>query len=310
MKAFAVPAFILLSLCWPAAAQSYTPEAFSAELGRLEAAIERDPAGALAGLPSGWDVATETNRYSIPAAALTDQLRRSDLNAARTVISSMRRQIDTFRSSSPQTDARPRTALKAILARPEFKDVAPPNAWQLFVERVRAWILDWLNRIFTYAAQHPTGSQILFWTLIIASIVALGTWLVRLWTTADRIRSLAEPLPPEHKLLSWQEWLTAAREAAAKGDHRQAIRCAYWAGVARLQQDRTIRINFTDTPRERLHLLAQPSRLGSPLPAEQLAPLTSITHSFERCWYAKLPVNAEEVARSFENLEALGCQAD
>ena len=86
MKAFAVPAFILLSLCWPAAAQSYTPEAFSAELGRLEAAIERDPTGALAGLPSGWDVVTETSTYSIPAAALTDQLRRSDLKAARTLI--------------------------------------------------------------------------------------------------------------------------------------------------------------------------------------------------------------------------------
>ncbi len=107
--------------------------------------------------------------------------------------------------------------------------------------------------------QHPTASKFLFWTVMLGAAATLCAFLIRYWTRADRIPSLPTPSPLQRTLRSWQEWMTDARDASANGDYRQAIRCAYWAGISRLQQDRSIRIDFADTPRERLRLLAEPA---------------------------------------------------
>ena len=307
---FAALSILLYCVSAPAQAQPYSPESFAAELDNLERSLDQGAAPVAAGLPEEWEVNTATHSYSIPSDALKTHLRESKLDSARDWIAQTRNHVQSFIITSPQNSARDKEALRAILARPEFKDVAPPNMVQRWMQSLQAWINQWLSRIFQLAAQHPTGSQVLFWTVISAAVLALGFWLYNLFERTDRIPTPHDPPSLEHKLLSWQEWLLAARDAAAKGDHRQAIRNGYWVAIARLQQDRAARINFTDTPRERLRLLAQSSRKVAALPATQLEPLSRITTSLERFWYAKLPVNADDVAQSFENLEALGCKAD
>ena len=303
-------ALALLLLPCATQAQSYTPESFASELDSLEQSIDESMAATLNSLPPQWYIDAPNRRYTISTGPLKSRLRESHSASAREWITRMRQQVRSFTVPAINSNVDEQAKLKAILARPEFKEVTPPNALQEWWQGVVARIAEWLRRVFAFAAQHPDGSEALFWTLIAATVLALGFWLYRLWERTDRIPSLPSPLPLEHKLLSWQEWLLAARDAAAKGDHRQAIRCGYWSAIARLQQDRALRINLTDTPRERLRLITQSTRRTAPLPATQLEPLTRITNSLERHWYAKLPVNPEDVARTFENLEALGCKAD
>jgi hypothetical protein len=309
---FPLPALAVMLLGLPCLtqAQSYTPETFAQELTNLERAIDQSMADTLNGLPPAWDVNTGTHSYSISTEPLKTRLRESHSASAHDWIVRMRAHLQSFTVAESRAASNDLAALKSILARPEFKQVAPPNILQRWAQQAQAWIAEWLSRLFAFAAQHPTGSQVLFWTLIVGAVLALGFWLFNLWERADRIPSVPTPLSLEHKLLTWQEWLLAAREAAANGDHRQAIRSAYWAAIARLQHDRALRINLTDTPRERLRFLAQSTRKTTALPATQMEPLTRITTSLERHWYAKMPVNSDDVARTFENVEALGCKAD
>ena len=309
MRALALLAASML-FCGLGMAQRYSAESFAAELERLDAAIGQDAGAAMAGLPQQWEVATETRTYFIPTEPLTQRLGLKEIAGAREWLGQMRGQVESFGGNTSSGDGRGRAALKAILSRPEFADAPPPSAWELFWAGVRQWLSNWLDLIFQYAGQHPTGSQVLFWTLIVAAVVALGAWLVRLWSAEERMWAVPEPAPMEHKLQSWQEWMADARAAAAAGDQRQAVRCAYWAAVARLQVERTVRINFTHTPRERLRVLAQAAHRVEPLPEAQMRPLTAITHTFERCWYANLPANEEDVARCFESTEALGCRVN
>jgi hypothetical protein len=300
-------AVFLASVAW---AQPYTPESFAAELDRLDSALDQSMAETSNRLPGEWYVNAERHSYAISTGPLKERLRESHSASAREWIAGMRQQVQSFNTPQIRDGDDDQATLKAVLARPQFKAVGLPSAIELLWRRFMAWLGEWLGRLFAFAAQHPTGSQVLFWTLVAAAVLGLGGWLYAVWERAGRIPSLPASPPLEHKLLSWQEWLLAAREAASKGDHRQAIRSAYWSAVARLQQDGALRINLTDTPRERLRRLAQPGRKSVPLSAAQLDPLTTITTTFERYWYAKLPVHSDDVVRAFENLEALGCKAD
>ncbi len=297
---------VLLMAAWPLSAQTYTQDSFPLELRRWEQLATTDPHAASEQLPSQWTVQTDTHTYSISTQPLRDRLTGPEPQSARLWIEQLRRQTESFRGEATRDDEKDRATLQAILARPEFKKAEEPTAWDRLSGRFRAWLQDWLTRIFAYAAQHPTGSQFLFWTLISGSVVALGAWLLHLFAQTDPLIRLPNAPALQHPLLSWQEWLAEARKAAANGDHDQAIRCAYWAAIARLQLERPMRINFSDTPRERLRFLASPSRLA----AERLQPLTEITRSFERCWYAKLPAGEDDVSRTLRNLETLGCRAD
>lgn len=288
----------------------YTPESFAAELDSLERSIDESMSGTSARLPSEWYIDAESRSYAIPSGPLKTRLKEAHSAAAHEWVARLRRQVQSYNTPRTRSAASDADSLKAILTRPEFQAVAPPGQLELLWQRFLLWLGGWLQELFAFAAQHPTGTQIVFWILAGAAVLGLGRWLYVIWERTDQIPALPAPPHLEHKLLSWQEWLVAAREAAAKGDHRQAIRAGYWSAIARLQQDRALRINLTDTPRERLRLLRQPTRKAEPLPAAQLEPLTGITQNLERYWYAKLPVGAEDVTRTFEHLEALGCKAD
>ena len=291
-------------LALPLAAQTYTPESFAAELGKLETALNQDAAPAQ--LPEQWSVETPTRTFSISPAKLRERLAKSDREVALGHIAQMRRQAESY-SLPPAEYPDPRGAVQKILARSEFAESAPPSALEQMSARIQAWIQDLISRISRYAA---AGSEFLFWLIVTVAMGGLGIWLFRALREAERIMPLPRTRGPQAELQSWQAWLADARAAAAAGDHRQAIRCAYWAGIARLQQDRAMHIDFTDTPRERLRLLAKPGRRGGDLAPDKLQPISEITRQFERTWYAALPATSDDAARSLASLEALGCRAD
>jgi hypothetical protein len=301
---------IAVLLLGPACRAQYGPESFAAHLEQLDRAIDENMATAASGLPEYWYIDSDGHSYAISSAPLKARLQESHSASAKEWVAGMRRQVRSFSVPEARNGVGDAAALQAVLARPEFKAVAEATALELFWQRLRTAIAEWLERLFAYALQHPTGTQALFWTLIAAVVLGLGRWLWVIWERTDDIPHVAAAAPLEQQILSWQEWLKAAREASAKGDHRQAVRCGYWSAVARLQQDRALRINLADTPRERLRLLGQATRRSAALPETQLEPLKGITMNLERYWYAKLPVQADDVARTFDQLEALGCKAD
>ena len=164
---------------------NYTPASLAIELRRVKRALEEsgDPQ-ALAALPPAWQVETPDRSYSISSEPLRVLLARQadpkDTSSATTRkgavwLDHLADYLEGSGTASAGSRTQERTELTRILARPEFAGNAPPTRWELFQQRVLNWIRDMLDRIFSFAAQHPSGSKILFWVVITGAIGILGS---------------------------------------------------------------------------------------------------------------------------------------
>lgn len=290
-----------------AAAQSTTvfasPGSLIAELRLLEQSVEDGGARTLSrNLPDFWAVEASGRRYSIPTAPLrsiaSSNARSSD-DQARRWLDNLAAELESYHepSSAPQSA---RTQLNQILARREFAAVRPPTWWQLIEQRFLDWLVGIIRSIVSFAKAHPTGGTILFWLASAAAVAVLVFLLLRFWTHRNQAPlSQQEPAPVSR---TWQQWIHAAKVAADRGDLREAIHCAYWAAVIRLQDAQLLPADSTRTPREYLRLI--------PAAADSLAPLAALTSALERFWYAAHPATADDLRQSFDHLEALGCRLD
>jgi hypothetical protein len=107
---------------------------------------------------------------------------------------------------------------------------------------------------------------------------------------------------------SWQEWVFAAREAAGRGDYRMAIHCAYWAGIARLQDLGALAPDRAKTPREYLRALAKSKLVLPETAATRLQALSMLTSRLERIWYGYHIATETDFRDSLTQLETLGCR--
>ena len=107
----------------------------------------------------------------------------------------------------------------------------------------------------------------------------LKRWMLeRIFRVLRRLfRPSARDLPVSAK--EWTIWLSEARAAAARGDWRDAIHLAYWAGISFLEREGFWKPDRARTPREYLHLISPQN--------EQRETLTALTRIFELAWYAK-----------------------
>jgi hypothetical protein len=278
------------------------PQALAAQLRQIQSDLDSKGAPAvLAGLPSTWDVATPGRPYSISTEPLRSLLVSGEIREAKAWLDQVAQQLESFAKAPSEAVPNARGTLDRILARPEFAGVRPPSAWDLFRERVVAWIASLIQKLFGFAAQHPTGGQVLFWVLVIAAVGLLAAWLIRIWTRRDPMLSLPRVNPAERSR-SWEAWVRAAREAANQGNLREAIRCTYWAAVARLQENHVLPEDLTHTPREYLRLISAPQPF--------LQPLTALTAGLERFWYGGQAAELDDFQASLKQLEALGCKLD
>jgi hypothetical protein len=94
--------------------------------------------------------------------------------------------------------------------------------------------------------------------------------------------------------------MAEARAAAAKGEWRDAIHLAYWAGISFLERQGHWKPDRARTPREYLRLLSSAS--------EHRDTLTGLTRIFEVTWYAKRGANEAAFSQTLAALEKLGCQ--
>ncbi|HEY1860025.1 MAG TPA: DUF4129 domain-containing protein, partial [Gemmataceae bacterium] len=96
-----------------------------------------------------------------------------------------------------------------------------------------------------------------------------------------------------------REWASDALAAAERGDYREAVHCAYWAAVVRLETLGLLKRDRARTPRESLRNL-------DPHPTEQRL-LREFTRHFELIWYGYRPASAQDWSEARAHLEKMGC---
>jgi hypothetical protein len=111
-------------------------------------------------------------------------------------------------------------------------------------------------------------------------------------------RIMPEVLPVSAK--RWRVWMREAREAAAKGQWRDAVHLGYWAGISFLEENGMWRPDGARTPREYLKLL--------PADSHHRSTLKELTRRLEVTWYGKEAAGPQTFSETVANLEELGCR--
>jgi len=288
----------------------YDRSSFTAELRRIVDVLKKKPskdemARLRDSLPKRWMVSTPQGSFSISSEPLRNQLTSLSNEKAQAWVNHLAQEVE-FSAQSVPGSLNAREGLDRILARSEFGAVRPPSAWDLFRQRLAAWFERMLLRLLGGASRHPLGGQILFWLLIVAAVGLVAMWVFRFFASRDRVNVLA-PSADVIAVRTWQEWIREAREAASRGDFREAVHSAYWAGISRLENLGVVPKDRTKTPREYLQLVDAPAD-GQLAPAPvHREPLTALTRGLERIWYANRSAGLEDFRESLRHLEAMGC---
>ena len=297
--------------------------AFAAELRQIGNAIEKvkaDPAGIAAvrkKLPAHWEVTTNEGHYSLaaePVRALLHEAeneKKPESIAAKAAEASewaleLANQLRAYAGAQTEKRGGGRSSLEKILSQREFGSVHGPTKWDLLRQRVSRWIQDLLIRLFSQIGRHPMGANVLLWLMVIAVVVWLAMTLFRYWT---RRAALEELQAPESVTFTrtWQEWIQVAREAATRGDFREAVHSAYWAGICYLEDGGVVRKDRTRTPREYVRLVSTSTQfVGSGRRMREA--LSAQTVVLEQVWYGRRPASQQDFADAMQNIEALGCQ--
>ncbi len=287
-----------------------TPPEYRAELDRLSAAASQLDSSSkpvpepLHAVPYHWQVRAGQTEFDISTEGLQSDVRRyeSERNvenaaAIRTRLESLRAQIDGYEKPPADVSAS-RTQLTSILARREFRDVAGPSA----LDRLKQRLMEFLIRVFQHffrSTAIPTIGRVFVYGLMgVALLVLLYAAYRTFWRGQEMVEVVPTDLAVSAK--AWTLWLAEARAAAVKGEWRDAIHLAYWAGISFLEQQGFWKPDRARTPREYLHLLSGAD--------EKHETLTVLTRIFELAWYARRDASEGAFSEALAQLEKLGCQ--
>jgi hypothetical protein len=287
-----------------------TTTEYRAELERLLSATQQlDSSGSptpqpLHDVPQTWRVRTDQQVFEISTEGLQRDVRRyesernvANASAVRARLESLRSDLDGFEKPPADASAN-RAALNSILARPEFHDVQGPNWVDRLKQRLLAFLIHLLERLFRSSAI-PTISKYLVYVLMGLAVLALGYLAYRsIWAGQGLEKVVPTDLPVSAK--EWAIWLKEARAAAAKNEWRDAIHLAYWAGISFLERQGMWKPDRARTPREYLRLLASSS--------EHRETLKALTQIFELAWYGKRGASERTFSQTLQELEKLGCR--
>jgi Domain of unknown function (DUF4129) len=299
----------------------YDSASFIHELGRLKAGL--DGAGNSTetlrayreSLPVAWSVDAGGHHFDVPTDALTTRLKRAEsepklrdqqLKEARDYLDSLTAETAALSGQSPpQTDSA-RTKLNAILAHSEYSHVQKQTWWQQIRGRITEILLNALDRILRNVGGQKSLGYILLWIGVCSGAILIAYWVFRNWFRTARAQEMALSAAAV-PALSWQEWVFGAREAAGRGDYRMAVHCAYWAGIARLQDAGTLTPDRAKTPREYLQALSKAKLLMPETLATRHDALSLLTARLERTWYGSQIATESDFRDSLTQLEILGC---
>jgi Domain of unknown function (DUF4129) len=192
-----------------------------------------------------------------------------------------------------------RRALTTILNRREFRH-ADRSLTQRALEAVAIWINRRLAGLVEYSSHRRWLGLLLEWGLVGLAGLGLAYWCVR---QARRARGLqaevARQLEDAPAMRNWERLRQDAEEAAQQQRWRDAVRCYYWATIARFESRSQWPTDRARTPREYLRLVLP----GHPKHDD----LRLLTRRFEACWYGSdraTQPDCEAARQLFERLVA------
>ena len=111
---------------------------------------------------------------------------------------------------------------------------------------------------FSRVSVIPTVGRILVYSLLGIAMLVLALWLYRSLRRGAATERVVPPVLPV-SAKEWTVWMAEAREAALRGNWRDAIHLSYWAGISFLEIAGMWRPDRARTPREYLRLLPSAS---------------------------------------------------
>ncbi len=211
--------------------------------------------------------------------------------------------------TAPPAASDPRQQALRILATSEFRrafETARPKSWlEKQWDRIGKAIADFLERLFG-GRRAPAGGgallgQAILFILYFLAAVAAAFALYGLWTVVKDRRAKTRRTAGTGLDLSAEDVpdpLGAARERAAAGDYRAAVRLTYIACLRRLHGAGLLYLANDRTNWEYQRML----RGRSPEAADTLLPVTRL---FDRVWYGHAPATREEYERAAAAHDAL-----
>ena len=258
-------------------------------------------------LPPFWSVQSGNSTIRVSTEPITSQLREMEthpdksttlLPESRRLLAAMRESaVDTRDAKQLQDSTAATQRLNTILKRREFQGATGPSAWDLLVARIDRWIVSTLSRLFGKLHISSQTGNLLAWGVMLAAFLAL-CYMVWGWITrkSQRIESIPTMAAPPSDA---RQWVAEALAAAERHDYREAIHCAYWAAIAKLEDINALTRDRARTPRESLRLLDR-------RPREQSL-LGEMTGPFELIWYGYRPATAIDWSCTKTQLEKMGC---
>jgi uncharacterized protein DUF4129 len=299
----------------------YDAQSFLKELGRLKAGLQnaRKSTESLhafrEGLPETWAVDAGGRHYDVPTDPLVSrlikaekqpELRGQQLDHARDYLDALAAETSSLSGQPPPRMDSARAKLDAILARPEYANARQESWWEKLRARISEILFNALARVLRGVGGQASLGYVLLWIGVCAAAILIAYWIFGRWFRAAKVEEMAlqaAAVPSR----SWQEWIFAAREAAGRGDYRMAVHCAYWAGIARLQDLGALAPDRAKTPREYLRSLTRSKLILPETLATTHQALSLLTSRLEKIWYGYHAATEADFRDSLTQLETLGC---
>lgn len=292
-----------------AGAPEYGLKAYELELDRCAESVKNpnELHQLRSSLAPVWYVRVGNSRVPVSTEPITSELRKLEVrpeDAAKIIrdlnsrLTAMRTAAAALEDAGQRKNAEAaRARLDKILARKEFQGAKGPSAADLLLARINRWIVEKLARLFTRLHIGAKTGNALAWGVIILAFLSL-CFMVWRWLSGKP--PIAESVPTAKAAPSdARQWVVEALAAADRADFREAIHCAYWAAVTKLEDMNVLARDRARTPRESLRLLEHH-------PNEERM-LRGLTTHFELIWYGYRPVSPNDWSHVKEQLEKMGC---
>lgn len=250
-------------------------------------------------VPSEWIVTVQGTEHHVSTSFLgKDLFNAKEADAVLQHLKQLREGVSTSQTVSPSSD---RAVASRILERREYRRVHVPGADESLRDRINAFVLRILRKIFGKAGEHIDDMRVLadfiVWGLLLAAVAAMLFWLRRALLNGTHAEMQIGGIHSEWvSARPLEEWLNDADEAASRGEYRLAVRFAYWGAISALERAGAWKPDRARTPREYLRLVR-----GSP----HENTLGSLTRRFERVWYAKQPATEADFVDCMRGVEEL-----
>jgi hypothetical protein len=296
----------------PAAGEVDVP-AFLASLddlaGRVEAAATPAELTTLAGdVPAAWRVRAGAERFTVDAAPVVDALAGADAETwlaararAAARITALRAEAAPLAVAGAPPPKHLRGALAEVLAAPEFRGRQRYAGLLAFADRAKRWLRSWLPNLDRGRGTVMPVLRYASWVLAAVAFLLMAWLTWRLLRGVSRDAAIRPTARRGVEPIDARAWAARARAAAAGGDAREAVRCAYHAVLHRLDEQGAWTIAEDRTPREYLRLLP---------PADSRHPAVSfVARLFEGTWYGGAEPGLDDARAAVRHLSDIGCDA-